>query len=64
MNNCPNGFFCFQKSIFILLCIILLIINYIIIKKYINSNNDNDIRYKRINDPLYPPEKTYNPHFK
>ena len=63
---CPNGFFCFQKSMFISIIIIIILISYYLIKNnYINNNliytnnNNNNIRYKRINDPLYPPEKTY-----
>ena len=67
MNNCPNGFFCFQKSLFISILIIIIIIIYLYIKTYYiypinnttNNNNNNNIRYKRIYDPLYPPEKTY-----
>lgn len=65
MNTCPEGFFCFQKSIFIILCLIVLFINYYIINNQLKYNNKNinkkDIRYKRINDPLYPPEQTYKP---
>ena len=83
--NCPEGFFCFQKSMFILFLCTIIIALYMIIKhldksnNYIsnpnknsnnynqnsnnynqNSNKDN-LRYKRINDPLYPPRKSYQP---
>lgn len=70
--NCPQGFYCFQKSIFISFCISIIILIYLFIRMNQNNsnnvillNNENekknneDIRYKRINDPLYPPEKTY-----
>ena len=72
MNSCPQGFFCFQKSIFIICCVLIIICLYIFIRINQNDSNnvlvlnneklnnkENDIRYKRINDPLYPPEKTY-----
>jgi len=64
--TCPQGFYCFQKSIFLTFCFTIIIVLYFFIKMNTNSNiilfNNNkekDIRYKRINDPLYPPEKTY-----
>ena len=67
---CPEGFFCFQKSMFILFLITIIIVLYMCINHIKNNktynpsyqqNNKDDLKYKRINDPLYPPRKSYQP---